>query len=191
MARNAERMDDDNLRRIFGELRSSIAAGAKSLLSLTGRVVTLEEATATTTLTDSVPRVVKYTADYTLLTSAAALSVTISLDSLPAGVRWTHVWIEPVDLFDSGGSIWSAQVVVPVTGATAGGAPKTVDVTSPDALANQSASWFVQCDNSAPVTLELTVSNGADTSDLLTAGSVNVYLTLSVPGSSANDLPPS
>jgi hypothetical protein len=188
MSRFPESVSPDALRQSLNSLRSNHAAAV-------ARIAALEaEAPATTTVTgwtDALPRAVKYPIDYTQFKATAATIVNVTLDSLPAGLRWTHVWIEPVRSFVSAGLfVWRGSVVIPATGATAGGSPKSVDITTPDALSQQAASWFVQCDNSAPVTLEAQIdSGGTDTADLLADGSANIYITLSVPGSTADDLP--
>jgi len=169
------------------ELRRRIATLDRAVAS----IVTTASTATVTGWTDAQPRWVKYPVTRTDF-SAAATTVTITLDTLPAGVAWTQVWVEPVTNFVStpGGSIWRLSADVPATGATAGGSPKSVDVTTPDALAQQAASWYVQCNNSGAATVTATIdSGGGDNANNLSSGSANIYLLMSVPGATTDDLP--
>lgn len=164
------------------------ALDAAALAALDARVVVLETATPTG-WTDAQPRWVAYPVTYTGFTGAA-LSVTITIATLPAGASWTAVWVKPGTLFASPTvPIWQLNVDVPATGATASGAPKTVDVTTPDALAQQAASWYVQCDTSGTATVTATLANGTDNANTLTAGTATIYLLLSIPGATTDALP--
>lgn len=181
----------EQLETIERDAVAAAALDAAALAALDARVVVLETATPTG-WTDAQPRWVAYPVTYTGFTGAA-LSVTITIATLPAGVSWTQVWVKPGTLFVSTNNppmdVWRLGVDVPATGATAGGATKTVDVTTPDALAQQAASWYVQCDTSGTATVTATLANGTDNANTLTAGTATIYLLLSIPGATTDALP--
>jgi hypothetical protein len=176
-------------------IMDQLAAAAKAFAELTARVTTLESAPPPAgTLTDNVARWIALPVAYTDFVTAAT-TVQFTIANLPAGTQWTAVWVEPGTLWESPSNppiaVWRLGVNVPATGATAGGSPKTVDMTTPDSLDLQAADWYVVTNRSGPcvVVAELT-NGGADTADLITQVTATIHLLVSVPGSSANDLPP-
>ena len=188
-----ESTSPDALRRSLNELRTRATDAEQETASLALRVAELEAAT-TSGLTDGTPRWIKVDVDYTDFPDAATTSQHL-LIQLPAGTACTHQWIEPGDAFTStnipGGGVWRMSIVKDGTIIdSAGGTAKDVDVTTPDAMAQQYAAehivsdtatandWYVQID-----------SGGVDNASKLTAGTATVHLLVSVPGSTANDLP--
>lgn len=147
-------------------------------------------ATVVTGWTDAQPRWVAYSVDYTDFASASTI-VDFTVASLPAGTTWTAAWIEPTTPFASTGlSTWRMGPLVPTNGATVAGSPKTTDVSTPDTLSQQAAAWFVISDPASAQDLIIEIdSSGGDNGTALTAGAATVYLLLSVPGSTSDDLP--
>lgn len=173
------------IQRQLRQLAAAVNALSPATQSTTGSV-------SSTALTDNMPRWVSYPVSFSSFVGAST-SVTIPLATLPAGTVWTSVWIEPGTQFVSPScpaGAWRLGVDVPATGATVGGAPKTVDMTTPDSLGAQAASWHVQCNRSGSVAVTATIdSGGTDDGSDLTAGSAVIHLLLSVPNATTDQLP--
>jgi hypothetical protein len=176
------------LRLAVEEIDRSLSGKAEAPVveAIDARVTALENTITTPTpaiVPDSVPRWVEWTVPFTVFNGDPGAVIPFTLDSLPAGSVWTHFWILPTVNF-TGGPIGgaSATVLVPTNGHDFSGGIKSVDVFTPDPLANQTAEDYLVSDPAAAQDLvfQLTLTGGVGTD--LTAGECRLRLLMSIPG---------
>jgi hypothetical protein len=160
------------------------------------RLAELERAPATATAavvtgwTDAQPRWIALPVAHTLFTGTAATVVDAVLTELPAGTVCTHQWVEPGTLFVSAGDTWRMSIVKAAPIYSAGGSPKAVDVTTPDAIDQQHAAEYIVSDSAGANDWYVRIeTGGVDTANLLTQGTATMHLLVSVPGAITDDLP--
>lgn len=141
-------------------------------------------------ITDNTPRWVVVTIPYTDFADPGT-TVDVSLGTFAAGTVLTAIRINPATPFTTTlGSTVSATIPTPSGGAIYDGAAKTVDLTTPSALAGQGAAVFMVGDPAAPFDFNIEIGvGGGETGNDLTAGSVEVHMLISTPGATTDVLP--
>lgn len=149
-----------------------------------------ESSAVVTGWTDAMPRWIALPVPHTLFTGTAATVVDAVLTNLPAGTICSHQWVEPGTLFVSAGDIWRMSVLKSPPIYSAGGTPKSVDVTTPDAINQQHAAEHIVSDSAGANDWYVRIeTGGVDTADLLTQGTATIHMLVSVPGATTDDLP--